>query len=189
MELTRAFGLAPCRVQDSSGAAAGGTGLSAGQRAVPTGADGEAVSESGPGAETSDFRTQDVPDPTGPKMIVSIIFSASWIWYNVEILPSNSATLSARRAQLTQSVEEVSGAIFCECYREPASAGGVSISLPAGAGYLRSLSCWAGHRRRGSAGGRSSWWCFGWFPVSLLASAGVSTPSSRSHTMILELFS
>lgn len=110
VELVRALGLAPERIQESLEAVFNGGA------AEITGPGGD-VTSAAPGAATaagaSETVAQREPEPVcaGPKVMVSIKISASRILYNVDIRPSSSATLSASREQLTQSDGEVRGAI------------------------------------------------------------------------------
>ena len=72
---------------------------------------GAATSAEATGRLASGSRVQVVLVFAGSKVMVSRSRSASWIWYKVEIRPSSSVIFSAKREQLTQLGEEVSGAI------------------------------------------------------------------------------
>lgn len=113
VELIGTLGLAPSRVQESSEGASGGGTSAEEPRAATSGSGGEVAAAAGHGGVAPVARLPVDAACAGPKMMVSRSFSASWIWYSAEILPSSSMIFSAKRAQLRQLDGEVSGAIGC----------------------------------------------------------------------------
>ena len=100
VELTGTFGLAPKRTQDSLGLmTGGGSTTAAGQAAVTAGSvteGGEVASAPGQRVVVTGWvaggeaEMATVSVCAGPRMMVSIYCSASWILYSVEIHPSSS---------------------------------------------------------------------------------------------------